>query len=430
MTGNPIPRRHFLSHLGALATSGGLWAGCQTPLTARRQENCGLRLISKEIFIPTQDGSGVFPGFITYIHQRKNILLHRFGWVDASDTYDNFHDSISRDNGKTWSEPVLKLKSHTVEGGRIRYCENTGFLDTDTGKLITAVSKFFYPNDSFNQDVPRQLEVNVYDPFGEEKPEPFDIDFDLPGGIGISFCFPIKTSAGRIVIPAMKAQVGVDGDFLHHPQSGSVIYEVRMVMGEYQSDGSIFWHVGQPLTADPQRSSRGFSESSPVELQDGRLALLCRGSNAGMSEVPGYKWLSFSHDGGETWSQAEPLCGDDGQPIESSATGCACFRSIADQKLYFIGNLCTRDRHADGNWPRNPLVIAELQEEPFAIKRETVTVIDDVDFLDSPRTQISNFRYYQDRRTGDVVVFVTRFGENEVQKWKWANYYRYRVAIG
>ncbi len=88
-----------------------------------------------------------------------------------------------------------------------------------------------------------------------------------------------------------------------------------------------------------------------------------------------------------------------------------------------------RGERANGNWPRSPLYVAELQESPFALKRDTITVIDQRGPSDSPRTQISNFRYYQDRQTGDVVVFATRFGERDAQDWKRADYYRYRVAV-
>ena len=388
-----------------------------------------MTLSTKQVFIPSQNNTGVFPGFITYINKHEPILLHRFGWVDASDTYDNFHDSISRDNGETWSEPVLKLKSHAVEGGRIRYCENGAYFDQDTGKLITIVSKFLYPNDRIDVDVPRKIEVNAYDPLSPDMPEPQTLDFGMPAGIGISFCFPIKTSQGRIVIPSFQHELDENGKARHHPKSGMVVYQVRMVLGEYQADGTIAWRVGEPLKADAAQSSRGFSESTPVELKDGRLALLCRGSNARMTDMPGRKWLSFSENAGETWSDAVPLECDDGQPIESSATVGACFRSIKTGRLYFIGNLCARGEHADGNWPRSPLYIAEVQENPFALKRDTITVIDERGPEDSPRTQISNFRYYQDRDTGDVIVCATRFGERDAKNWKQADYYRYRVNM-
>ncbi len=419
-------RRRFLGR-GAVAAGAALSFG-----GVRRawSMETGLGLVSKEVFIPSRDGTGVFPGFVTYVHTTKPILLHRFGWVDASDTYDHFHDQISRDNGKTWSAPVLRLEAKEIEGGRVRYVENGAFFDVDTEKLITAVSKIFYPRDHFSQDQPRQLEINVYDPLADSIPEAETFDFGLPGGMGCSFCFPIKTSRGRIVIPGFKAQVKEDGTFPHHPKSKSAIYEVRMVIGAYGADGKLSWRVGQPLVADDALSTRGFSESSPVELKDGRLATLCRGSNAGLSELPGAKWLAFSKDDGETWTAPAPLACSDGEPIESSATGCACFRSIKNGKLYFIGNLCAPGERANGNWPRSPLHIAEMQEEPYALKRDTITVIDERGEGDTERTQISNFRYFQDRETGDVVVFATRFGENDAKHWKKANYYRYRVAIG
>ena len=42
---------------------------------------------------------------------------------------------------------------------------------------------------------------------------------------------------------------------------------------------------------------------------------------------------------------------------------------------------------------------------------------------------MSNFRFYQDRETGDVVIFLTRYGEKSEKEWMVADYYRYRVGM-
>ena len=156
---------------------------------------------------------------------------------------------------------------------------------------------------------------------------------------------------------------------------------------------------------------------------------MCRGSNAVWPERPGYKWLTFTEDGAETWSDPTPLLYDDGRPVPSSATGCALPRSSVTGKLYWIGNIASDAEKVEGNWPRSPLVIAEVREEPLAIRTDTITVIDERGPGDSPKTQISNFRFYQDRENGNIVLFAARYGERSAENWKDADYYRYVVEV-
>jgi hypothetical protein len=40
-----------------------------------------------------------------------------------------------------------------------------------------------------------------------------------------------------------------------------------------------------------------------------------------------------------------------------------------------------------------------------------------------------NFRFYQDRETGDVVIFLSRYGEHSAERWKDADYYRFSVEM-
>src|SRR5882724_5895402 len=111
------------------------------------------------------------------------------------------------------------------------------------------------------------------------------------------------------------------------------------------------------------------------------------------------------------------------------ANGSAFIRSIKNQRLYWLGNLALRGERPNGNWPRSPLCLVEVEESPLTLKRETIFAVDERTFNDTARVQMSNFRFYQDRETGDLVIFLTRYGEQSEKEWMLADYYRYRVEM-
>jgi hypothetical protein len=386
-----------------------------------------MHLISKEVFVPGRDGRPVFPGFVSYVGERK--LIHRYGWVDASDTYDDFADSFSEDNGATWTEPQMRLQSRETPEGRVRYAENACFFDPDTGQLLTFCSRGLYPKGHIDVDERFELTSDSYDPMTDQWRGEEVIDLSLPGGLQISFCFPIKIRSGKLLVPAMTMRLDEAGQPVHYPGCWAPLHASFTLVGEYQPDGSLSWTAAQPVTVDPEKSSRGYCENTLAELPDGRLVMVMRGDNSMYPERPGTKWHCFSEDEGLTWSAPEPLGCSDGSVIESGSNGSALFRSLTDGKLYWIGNLALDGERAKANWPRSPLVIARVQEEPFSLIRETIAIIDRRQEGEPPLTQMSNFRFYQDRVTGEVVVFLSRYGEKDPDNFKIADYYRYRVAM-
>lgn len=388
-----------------------------------------MRLLSKEVFIAGRDGRPVFPGFVTYTSATEPHLLHRSGWVDASDTYDDFADCFSTDNGATWSEPRMKLQSHDVPGGQVRYAENACYFDPATGRVLTLCSRGFYRGGEIQYDTLFEVTWDEYDPATDTWQGEQTIAHDLPGGLGISFCFPLRLPSGRLLVPAYSVLMDENGAPQHYPGMAYVLEVALVLRGERGADGAWHWETGGQSPVDPEETSRGYSENSLALLPDGRVAMVMRGCNGAYPERPGYKWVCYSSDEGLTWSKPVPLGCSDGTPIESGSNGCALVRSSTNGKLYFIGNLARDGERAKANWPRSPLVIAELQEEPLAIRRETITVIDERAPHEPPLTQMSNFRYYEDRETGDVVVFLSRFGEKDPDNFKLADYYRYRVAL-
>jgi hypothetical protein len=386
-------------------------------------------LLSKEVFLRHQNKRPPVTGFVTYVHKTKPVLMHCHGWEDYSDGYDDFAVSLSCDNGKTWSAEEVRWHSKLLPEGRLRYAEPAAFFDPDREKLIVLVDRTLYPKDKLNVDTEYTLELNLYDPKKRKWTERRELKFPNLRSPAMSFSFPVKTARGRLLFPGMRKTLGPDGRAIHYQGTWAPVDEVVTVIGEWAAGGGLEWRLGQPLNIAPELSSRGLDENALTELPDGRLAAVCRGDNSAFLEKPGFKWLSFSTDEGGTWSRPVPLPATGGDPIESGANGSAIFRSIKNGRLYWMGNLALRGERAKGNWPRSPLVIVELQEQPFALKRETIFAVDERTYNDSPRVQMSNFRFYQDRETGDVVIFLTRYGEVSEKDWMLANYYRYRVAL-
>ena len=387
-----------------------------------------LKLLSKEVFLRHQNKRPPSTGFVTYISTTQPVLMHCHGWEDYSDGYDDYAVSLSHDNGRTWSAEVVLWKSSVVPEGRIRYAEPAAFFDPDTEKLVVLTDKTLYPKDKLNADADYELVMDVYDPKTGAWSERRELKFPGQRSPAMSFSFPLKTASGRLLFPGMRKTVDASGKAVHFKKGWAPVDEMVTVIGEHRG-GEIAWHLGQSLNIAPEVSSRGLDENALFQLSDGRIAAVCRGDNSAFPDKPGYKWLSFSRDEGETWSAPVPLPATGGEPIESGANGSALFRSIKNGRLYWIGNLALRGERANGNWPRSPLVIAEMQEEPFALKRETIFAVDERGFNDSARVQMSNFRFYQDRETGDVVIFLTRYGEKSEKEWKVADYYRYRVEM-
>ncbi|MBM3263475.1 MAG: exo-alpha-sialidase [candidate division Zixibacteria bacterium] len=389
-----------------------------------------MRLLSTEVFCPHKDGRPVVNGFLTYISTTDPVLMLCTGYEDYSDAYDDFSIRISEDNGRTWSDPTPWLSGRNTPDGRMRYAEPGAFFDRNTGKLIVLVDENFYPNDTLDVDGVCRVVQAIYDPATATWTGPISLDLTPARYLAVSFPFPIQSSAGTLFFPAMRPILGTDGKPLHYKGCWAPIDECLTIIGQYRPDGSIGWSVGNPPVIDVEQTSRGLDENTIAELSDGRLVIVCRGDNSMFPEKPGYKWVCYSEDGACTWSDPVPLGCDKGPAFESSATGSALFRSILDGKLYWMGNLCTGGQRPRGNYPRVPLVVAEVQEEPFALKRNTITVIGDRAPGEPPEVQMSNFRFYQDRENGDLVVFVTRYAERSAKDWMLADYYRIRVAMG
>lgn len=188
------------------------------------------------------------------------------------------------------------------------------------------------------------------------------------------------------------------------------------------------WKKSNQIFLPRRISSRGLVELDLSELKNGNILLIMRGSNAGLdiTKSPGRRWFSVSRDGGFTWDNVKDMRYDTGERFYSPATISRTIRSSKTGRLYWVGNITNVP--ANGNHPRYPLQIVEIDENGPSFRKDTVTVIDDRDpEHDTERVQLSNFSLLEDRETQEMEVYLTRLGEN-VNTWS-ANAYKYTLEF-
>jgi len=176
----------------------------------------------------------------------------------------------------------------------------------------------------------------------------------------------------------------------------------------------------KPIVISDIRSSRGFSEPTIAKLKSGRIIVVMRGSNARPDSwkgkrinpgTPSFKWFAYSDDGGKTFTEPMPWFFDSGEVVYSSATISHIIRSEKNGKLYWIGNITAPAANIDGNYPRWPLQILEIDDTYGFAKKDTVVEIDTMREGESDKVQLSNFGILQDRETGNIEIHLTKIGQ-------------------
>jgi hypothetical protein len=173
-------------------------------------------------------------------------------------------------------------------------------------------------------------------------------------------------------------------------------------------------------------------EPEVAELADGRLLVVWRGSTHGwdgsVAKLPGRKFFSVSFDGGRTLTPPAVWKYDDGSDFYSPSSYHRVIRHSVTGKLYWLGNIS--DTPPSGNSPRYPLVLAEVDEAKAALKKGTVTVIDDRQAGQPAQIQFSNFSLLEDRETHQLELRLTTYGqEPDPADWATADNYKYFLKL-
>ena len=403
-----------------------------------------MKTLTKTVVTPHGPNRAAIINFVSYIHPTNPVLMRRIGWEIADDLHDDHTDTISQDNAKTWGTPRPVLKRRPVEGGFLFTQEGGAVYIPQRDLLVTITYESVQKSlDGFLDTSPSKLRITAAAPADINNAPAFVSDFGVKHGLHVSFLHPKIDSAGRILAPVYYNKLEADPNGPLHklgipfreatPDQPADFQLTSLLIGTFDAAGKLTWRMTQPVPCADNKSARGLCEGTVAELSDGSLAMVMRGSNHLWPDRPGCKWLSISRDKGESWSEAQPLGCDDGSLIESSATGSCLFRSSKTGGLYWIGNLCLTERPSGwgSNYPRTPFVIARVNENPVALVRNSITIIDKQQPGEHPLVQMSNFRMYEDRVTGDAVIYLTRYAErgHDHGEWLKADQYEYRVAI-
>jgi hypothetical protein len=88
----------------------------------------------------------------------------------------------------------------------------------------------------------------------------------------------------------------------------------------------------------------------------------------------------------------------------------------------------------EGNSPRYPIVIGEIDERSGRLERESVSIIDTRREGESPHLTLSNFYAREDRETGGIVLHMTRLFAHDFRvggsiEWT-ADSMLYQIALG
>jgi hypothetical protein len=198
--------------------------------------------------------------------------------------------------------------------------------------------------------------------------------------------------------------VGDDG-FYANPGAGHTYTDCLLLMGRWEGE-RLRWTCSERIVGDPARTTRGMIEPTIAELDDGSILMVMRASNDARHELPGHKWVSRSTDGGLTWTEPAPWTYDDGEAFHSPSA-CSQLIPYSDGRLLWMGNICAGN--PQGNRPRYPIVLAQVDAATGLLMRDTVTVIDDRQPGEGERLTLSNFYTREDRETGELLLHLPRF---------------------
>ena len=388
-------------------------------------------IVKKEVWIePPEPGAAVF-GKAEYCAPSGLRMIRLYNTISSSDRMNAQYRQYSEDNGKTWTPPEKLPDSVRYEGDlRREFADGSPIcLDPARNIYVKFSREIIMPKGDVlegckQRKVFSQISQDGGQAFGRlkqliEKGTEFSATHYLKG------VWHKKNSAtlnSHLILSAKELLLAVyifpvdDKGLLYNPLAGYTYSDIGFIKGTLTDDASdIEWSTTQTLRLEPALSIRGMSEPSLARLRDGRILCLARGNQGAQGDAtPGGSWLTVSQDQGRTWTPMKRLFFDDGGILYTPSSISQLLRHSSG-RLYWIANIVSAP--AEGNSPRYPLVLAEIDEKKAAVIRKSLVVIDTRQETESDTLQLSNFNAYEDRESHDIVVTLARLFRKSRTDW-------------
>ena len=398
-----------------------------------------------ELFIETPDrGTSVF-GSADYCGPTGTGMLCEYRYEVISDIDDARFRRWSGDNGRTWSDPVELPVTHPRDDGTIvRRTSSACFVDPGSGHLVFSGTEWLQDSDDAFDALTRVSRFCALSADGgrslfHEAPiiqrgEGYDRWHPIDGvhtghnaftGLGP----PVIRDGGLLLFPV--SRTALDGDGRYFNPYGSSYIETGCLAARFSGDQLVAESVSW-IIPDPERTTRGIFEPTLGALDGGRLLMVMRGSNAKRPEIPAHKWFSISEDEGHKWSPAEPWSYEDGERFFSPSS-ISHLVPHSTGRLFWFGNIS--ERNAEGNSPRYPLVMGQVDRATGLLLRDSLAVIADRAPDQDEGVQYSNFHVHEDRETFQLVLYVNHYQPSglpragEFHTGFTGSVYRYRIEV-
>jgi hypothetical protein len=376
-----------------------------------------MRLIKVGVTYPQDDPFHAVFETVAYASHTGPEMI-RFRWrEETDDIFGAVTVAFSRDHGDTWCDEQTWPSGEKREAGVYRQYWGLPVAVGNRLLLVGADGVFRRDHalDGMTQYAPRYRVSadggrtwNVDEPIVQTGRD-LDASHPFPNvWLGRNAVMPANPPLvlrdGRVLVPCNVTVLGEDGAYVCPP--GAYTYTAAGILeGRWQGDGRLEWTMREPVRIKPEQSLRGVIEPTLAEMPDGRILMVLRANAGSADPQSGWKWFCTSGDKGKTWSRPWPWTFSDGTPFYSPSSISQLFRHSSGE-WYWIGNICPDP--PQGNGPRHPLVIGRVDPVTLRLDGESLGVIDTVRDGDTEGLQLSNFTLVEDRRTGDVILRLTR----------------------